>query len=122
MKDSAFRLCVLCALCAQGCAGPNRDETVRVRWVNEAGGAARVEVTGLGAAQPPQSLLRVYAVSNGSAPDDNTPAMAGSYRVEGSVTLFEPQFPPEPGVTYRAVVRSGGLRVAADFTAPRDRA
>ena len=48
------------------------------------------------------SVLRVWVLSQtGSGPDENPPLL-GSYRVEGDVVRFEPRFPLEPGVRYRA--------------------
>ncbi len=44
-------------------------------------------------------LLSVYA---GKA-DANLLPMLGKYRIEANAVRFEPQFAPEPGVTYRAV-------------------
>src|SRR5256885_7440697 len=115
MKELVVRLILLGALvCIHGCAAPDPGQTVRVRWVSPAGGAPRVEVTGLGANQRPESQLRVFALTQSEGADPDTPSMAGTYRSEGGLTIFEPQFPPDPGVTYRAVVRSGALRVSSD--------
>src|SRR4051794_15706011 len=123
MRQSVVRLILLGALlCLQGCAAPGPAQTVRVRWVSPAGGAPRVEVTGLGANERPESQLRVFALTQSEGADPDTPSMAGAYRSEGGLTVFEPQFPPDPGVTYRAVVRSGELRVSSDYTAPAARA
>ncbi len=46
-----------------------------------------------------QRLLSVYA----GKVDANLPPMLGKYRIEADALRFEPQFAPEPGVTYRAV-------------------
>ena len=112
MMKNSFPLCVLCVFCfsivAQG--------EPQVRWVTEEG-KARVVVTGVDAAASPESLLRVYAVTDPSVPGDDSPSMAGEYRRGDGTLVFEPQFPPEPGVTYRAVVRSDGKSLTADFTA-----
>ncbi len=51
-----------------------------------------------------QRLLAVYA----GAAEATTP-MLGAYRSAGSVLRFTPQFPPAPGVTYRAVFRPAYL-------------
>src|SRR5205085_9615535 len=100
MRESVVRLILRGAvLCAHGCAGPGGGDLVRVRWVNPADGAPRVEVSGLGANQRPESLLRVFAVTQPKGSDRDTPSMAGTYRIEGGVSVFEPQFPPDPGVT-----------------------
>jgi hypothetical protein len=53
-----------------------------------------------------QSLLSVF-VDQGSA----TPVpMLGSYRVDGGTIVFEPQFPLQRGITYRATVKPAILR------------
>lgn len=107
----SFRLCVLCVFWAAGAAFAD----VGVRWVGE--GSPRVEVTGLDAAALARTPVKVYAVTDASAADGDRPAMAGEFCVEAGVLIFEPQFPPEPGVTYRAVVRVGDKPLTADFTA-----
>jgi hypothetical protein len=60
----------------------------------------------------------VYAVSDGAVPGPDTPAMAGQYSVEAGVLTFRPQFPPAPGVTYRAIVRAGDTSLTADYAVP----
>lgn len=114
-----LRLCVLCVLTGLGVGAGADREPVRVRWVT--GGVTRVEVTGLDVAKlgqmdpkRGQALMPVYAGAGG--PD--APPMAGTYRVEAGVLVFEPQFPPEPGVTCRAVLDAGGEPVVAEFAAP----
>jgi hypothetical protein len=90
-----------------------------LRWV----GASNVEVTGL----PPaalqrlqrwtlpqwQRLLAVYA-----GPDESLPPMLGTYGIESNTVRFTPQFPPTPGVTYRAVFRPANLPGAKTKAAP----
>lgn len=115
MKKQLFRLCVLCAFCGV-CAASDRSDGVRVKWVVD--GEARVEVTGVPRAAQPQSVLRVFALPEGAAPDRDAPAMSGDYRYGADVLTFQPQFPPAPGVTYRAVVRVGDKSVTADYAAP----
>jgi len=78
-------------------------------------GKAAVEVSGLSAAalsRLKQSnwdlsswrrLLSVYAGQGDSTGFSNWPPMLGAYRVESNGLRFEPQFPLEPGVTYRAI-------------------
>ncbi len=74
-----------------------------------------VEVSGLSAAtlkrleqanwQPAQwqRLLAVYAGQFETTAKPSLPPMTGTYRIEGDVLRFEPQFPLEPGVSYQAV-------------------
>ena len=93
-----------------------------IRWVGEKPADARVEAGGLTTSQLKflneadwsrgewQKLLSVYAESRldiGALID--LPAMIGRYEVDGDTVRFTPQFPLEPGLTYRAVLRPGNL-------------
>jgi len=60
----------------------------------------------------PEQWQRAFTVQveTGNIVDDvELPAMAGRYRVAEPVLRFEPQFPFEPGVSYRAIVRLNRL-------------
>src|SRR6186713_2184317 len=59
----------------------------------------------------PERYREVFQVSV-DAPD--VPPMLGQYRVESGTLIFAPQFPLQPGVKYRVVVRIPG---AAPVTA-----
>jgi len=60
-----------------------------------------------GAAQlTAERYAEVFSVSV-DAPD--VPAMLGQYRLERGALVFEPQFPVQPGVRYRAVARIPGV-------------
>ncbi len=48
------------------------------------------------------SFLAVRVLSKTSSDSDENPPLLGSYRLEGDVVRFEPRFPLEPGVCYRA--------------------
>ena len=48
------------------------------------------------------SFLSVRVVSAAESPALENPPLWGSYRVSGAVIRFEPRFPLEPGITYRA--------------------
>ena len=48
------------------------------------------------------SFLTVRLVREGQAESKDTPSLLGSYRTEDDVIRFEPRFPLEPGVRYRA--------------------
>ena len=61
-----------------------------------------------------QKLLSVYAGQGDFIADMSVPAMLGSYRVEDGLIRFQPQFPLERGVTYRAVFRPSKLPGGAD--------
>jgi hypothetical protein len=85
--------------------------------------AASVEVRGL----PPATLQRLqhWTVPQWqrllvvfAGEDEAMPPMLGTYRIEGNVLRFTPQFPPEPGVTYRAIFRPANLPGAKAKTAP----
>jgi hypothetical protein len=56
-----------------------------------------------------RSLLSVYVGQEGPMSASGLPPMAGAYRVEANALRFEPQFPLEPGLTYRAVFRPDQL-------------
>jgi hypothetical protein len=109
-----------------------------IRWTPDpaSSGKVNVEVSGLSDAtlkrlqqsnwKPPQwqRLLSVYA---GQGSDQSLPPMLGAYRVQSGALRFEPQFPLEPGVAYRAVFRPDQLPgasgsktapITADFKLP----
>jgi hypothetical protein len=74
-----------------------------------------------------QLLLSVYAGKGDSTIDRKLPAMLGAYRVQSNVLRFEPLFPLEPGMIYRAVFRpdrlpgkvfSGGDSITGVFQLP----
>lgn len=64
-----------------------------------------------------QKLLSVYAGQGDFLTDMSVPPMLGSYRVEDKLILFQPQFPLEHGVNYRAVFRPSKLPGAASHSA-----
>src|SRR5438128_1952189 len=50
------------------------------------------------------NLLLAVRIAGGSpAAEEKRPAMLGSYKVADKVLRFEPRFPLEPGLRYRAV-------------------
>lgn len=87
--------------------------TPSIQWRTETAPNIAVEVVGLlpstlvelvrngGAAKKGVELLAVFA----EQPDDRAhamPAMAGTWRVEGEALRFDPAYPFQPGVRYRA--------------------
>jgi len=60
-----------------------------------------------------QKLLSVYA-GQGDSMTMNVPAMIGSYRIQNDAIRFEPKFPWQRGLTYRAVYRAAGLSARID--------
>ena len=100
-------------------APPQRRYTVR--WTAGDTNKAAVEVSGLSQAALQhlqqakwdlagwQELLSVYAEPPGSTPGLKLPPMLGAYSIRSDMLRFEPQFPLEPGITYRAIFRSQHL-------------
>jgi hypothetical protein len=64
------------------------------------------------------NLLAVYAEQKSSTSMD-LPPMSGSYRVRSGVIRFEPQFPLERGVTYKAVFRVDRISGSAEGAGPK---
>lgn len=64
-----------------------------------------------------QRLLSVYVGQEGRTSASDLPPMAGAYRIQSNALRFEPQFPLEPGLAYRAAFRPdqlpGGNKSAA---------
>jgi hypothetical protein len=56
-----------------------------------------------------QKILSVYAGQGDFLSEISVPPMLGGYRVEADSLVFQPQFPLERGVVYRAVFRPGQL-------------
>jgi len=74
-----------------------------------------------------QQALAVYADQGDSIVDIRLPPMLGVYRVASNLFRFDPQFPLEPGVNYRAIFHpdrlsgdfgKGGDPIMAVFKAP----
>ena len=54
-------------------------------------------------------LFAVYVDVSGGDSAGQLPAVAGSYRAEAGALVFEPRYPPAPGVSYRVVVDPGAV-------------
>lgn len=93
-----------------------------IRWATNApDGRSRIEVTGLDLRNLRelqrahwensrwQQLLAVYADQRDAIGDVGLPPMIGTYGVSGDVLFFQPQFPLDPGVVYRATFRPARL-------------
>lgn len=107
------------------------QETVQggfsIRWVTNSANPDKhfIEVDGLSAAaqrrlrrsnwkqEQWQRLFSVYASQSEAQDVSNLPPMLGSYELKGGMLRFDPQFPLEPGITYRAVFRPE--RIPGDF-------
>jgi hypothetical protein len=96
---------------------------ISIKWTPDPKDTNRaiVEVTGLSAASlrrlqranwklPQwQGLLSVYSEPQKEQSPHKLPPMLGVYRIESGVLRFEPQFPLEPGIIYRAIFRPARL-------------
>jgi hypothetical protein len=116
------------------------QQGLSLRWVSDLSDSNHsvVEVHGLSAAAAKelrrsnwsipqwQSLLSIYAEQGDVITDIGLPPMLGSYQLQSNTLRFEPQFPLEPGLTYRATFRpervpgkpSGGKMITAVFRLP----
>jgi hypothetical protein len=96
---------------------------ITVRWATSETNKPFVIVSGLTGPVQPQSLS-VYAEQGDLKADMSLPPMLGRYRTEPGRLYFEPQFPLERGVNYRAVFRvdSKAASIAASFKLPLHRA
>jgi hypothetical protein len=118
-----FIFILLCSLVplSLSLAEAQTASAISIRWRPDPESANRavVEVTGLDAASlrrlhgwklPQwQRLFSVYSGSQNEQSLHNLPPMSGVYRIESGVLRFEPQFPLEPGITYRAIFRPARL-------------
>jgi Big-like domain-containing protein len=121
---SIFVLAVLLPGRQESRAQPDRNPTsLSVHWIPDSADTNKfvVEVSGLSTAmvaslrqsnwKPPQwqRLLSVYAGQGDVLTDIGLPPMQGTYRVSSDALRFEPQFPLEPNVKYRAVLQPDQL-------------
>ena len=104
------------AIVRQGISPSAKPQEYSLRWVLASGDrrTARVEVSGLSlgalkALQNPRwslaawkRVLAIHAEQGNSGDASNLPPMLGTYRVQSGLVSFEPQFPLDPGVAYRA--------------------
>ena len=82
------------------------------------GGAFRVTGLKVAATAPANGWGSVFSVYAGTG---DVPPLAGTYDVEGDALVFNPSYPIEPGVHYRAVFKPpwGGAPVEKTFDGPR---
>jgi hypothetical protein len=126
----AFRALMMLGVASAlfGCAPtPQRpDPEPSLRWAADPLNAtsAVVEVSGLNPVPNEADSRRLLLVSTHSgAAGAELPPMLGSYKVEGGILRFRPQFPLEPGLRYRAVLRlANRAPVVSDYQAPSPRA
>jgi hypothetical protein len=123
-----FRAFVVLGLASAlaGCAPASRDPEPALRWTTDPSNANStvVEATGLVPAADTAELQRLLSVyADPTAADVGLPPMLGSYEVVSGILRFRPQFPLEPGLRYRAVLRQPGRSpVVAHYQAPPRRA
>jgi hypothetical protein len=127
VSAAAFRAGLLLAgwLVISFQARPGEPSPVSIRW-NTNSNPMAVEVVGLGEqalrylrtknwqSEDWQKLLSVYVGQGDFMADMNVPAMMGNYTVRDVGIRFEPKFPWQRGVTYRAVFRPARLPAMAD--------
>jgi Bacterial Ig-like domain len=118
-------------------SNPAPQHKYSMRWTTEPAKTDRVavEVSGVSVA-----ALRELQISSWSLPQwqrllsvfvesaaPGLPPMVGTYRVHAGIVRFEPQFPLEPGIVYRAIFRpdqlpgedsSAGSQITSLFQAP----
>lgn len=113
-------LVVVAVVCLQSAPATSQYS---IRWTRNSSDASKVAVevsgvdpTGLQLLRQSgwtegqwQKLFSVYADQGDLLADLSLPAMLGSYRVETNAIRFEPRFPLESGIRYRAVFRPGLL-------------
>jgi len=134
----------LCGVGAGAQQRPGSDSTASysVQWVAQLTNSNQftVEVTGLSVATLKelqasertsaqwQRLLAVYAEQGDLMADIGLPPMLGTYGVQSGALRFDPQFPLDPAIHYRAMFQpgqlpgasgSGGKPVTATFQLPR---
>jgi len=108
------------AAISQGLSSSPQPKGYSVRWLPgpPEGRSATVQVSGLslvalGALQSPAwravNWNRVLAVYAGQGNSTDLPPMVGRYRIHEGFLSFEPQFPLDPGVAYRAEFRPDQL-------------
>jgi Big-like domain-containing protein len=141
VPTAGFALAILLTDAREACGQPAAVNPC-IRWTRDATETNKVfvEVSGLSGAtlealqelkwENPrwQRLLSVYAEQGDLRADIGLPPMLGFYRVRPDVLRFEPQFPLEPGVNYRAILHrehlpggagAGAALVTSTFQVPR---
>src|SRR5262245_1078416 len=141
VPTAGFALAILLTDAREACGQPSAG-VPSIRWTRDATDTNKVfvEVSGLSRAtlealqelkwENPrwQRLLAVYAEQGDLRADIGLPPMLGFYRVRPDGFRFEPLFPPEPGVNYRAILHrehlpggagAGAGLVTSTFQVPR---
>ena len=132
----------LLAFVQRHATGAESANPVSIRWSTVAGKKDHVvvEVSGLSASALRElnaaswtaaqwgELLSVYASQGDLMSDLRIPPMTGRYAIESNLLRFEPQFPLQPGVRYRAAFRpaklpgnginAGGVPVTSVYDVP----
>ncbi len=117
-------VCVVLMACRPGPSARGQNfsgASVRVHWRRELSDTNRfvLEVVGLDMAAlrqfqdrkpvPWPRLLAAYADTGDVRVDVELPPMVGTYRVQSGILRFEPGYPLQPGIQYRAVLHPDQL-------------
>jgi hypothetical protein len=125
---------VLLALSGGPGHAQEKPPTIRLKQPTQGGGQARFEVAGIEPAMLERwaktaptreqwnALFRVF-VDNGTGAKGGAPLpLLGSSRIADGLLIFEPRFPLEPGLRYRAEFNGPPRQsIAASFAIPKEK-
>jgi hypothetical protein len=103
--SASFCLALACSLIPTASAQEIRFDGSTFRVVSWDDAARAADLS----AEDQVRLFAVYVDVTGGNAGGALPAVSGSYRVEEGVLVFEPRYPPAPGVSYRVVVDPGAV-------------
>ncbi len=105
---AAVCLAIVVSLTPGASAQDIRFDGSTFRVVNWDGLARAADLT----AEDQARMFAVYVASPGGTSEDQLPAVSGSYRIETGALVFEPRYPPAPGVSYRVEVDPGSVNLS----------
>jgi hypothetical protein len=126
-------------IAAQETSAPAASATLSVRWFrmqaiplppsSKLAALAQPHWTSWENGSPHQwpRLLSIHAAQTDSTADTTAPSMLGSYRIMSGTIQFRPQFPLQPGISYKAILHreqlpdakeTGAAPISATFTVP----
>jgi hypothetical protein len=130
----------LASAAASGFHVQTPPQTISVRWTSDKTDKGKIVVEVIGLPKETlqelqrsawdqaqwQQLLAVHVEQGVSVANSSQPPMLGAYRVSPAGLRFEPQFPLQPGLSYRAVLlldrlpgsTSAGGPITSRFTVP----
>lgn len=112
------------ALMTSGAAPETDTPSPTLRWVAEGDPReAYVDVAGWDAGAPEkwETVLTVHVVHEDLHTALRTPPMLGSYQTSKGGVRFIPQFGLQPGLRYRATLKTEGKPLVVRFDVPRER-